>query len=183
MAGYIGTSWKAASQNIAQERATNQAYFVSDTWKVRPGLTIDAGFRYELMPPYSYKNDTASNWQVPYYAYTPADAVGHPHPGLVRVGSGDVYGGSIPVRFDPAIPVGRDGRLGDRRRYFLWVGGGGAVVLRQHPQLLRPPESLGQCHSEQHHLGRPLLTEERQSVRHRGAAGVCHASRTDAGDL
>jgi hypothetical protein len=112
MAGYIGTSWKAASENIAQERATNQAYFVTDTWKVRPGLTIDAGFRYELMPPYSYKNDTASNWQVPFYAYTPADAVGHPHPVLVRVGSGDVYGGNIPVRFDPAIPVVRDGRLG-----------------------------------------------------------------------
>jgi hypothetical protein len=65
------------------------------------------------MPPYSYKNDTASNWQVPYYAYTPAEAVGHPHPVLVRVGSGDVYGGGIPVRFDPAITVVRDGRLGD----------------------------------------------------------------------
>jgi hypothetical protein len=112
VAGYIGTSWKAAAQNIAQERATNQAYFVTDTWKVRPHLTIDAGLRYELMPPYSYKNDTASNWQVPYYAYTPAEAVGHPHPVLVRMGSGDVYGGNIPIRFDPAVNVVRDGRLG-----------------------------------------------------------------------
>ena len=75
--------------------------------------TPNAGFRYELMPPYGYKNDTASNWQVPYYAYTPADAVGHPHPVLVRVGSGDVYAGSIPIRFDPAVNVVRDGRLGD----------------------------------------------------------------------
>jgi hypothetical protein len=112
MAGYIGTSWKAAAQNVAQERATNQAYFITDTWKVRPHLTIDTGLRYELMPPYSYKNDTASNWQVPYYAYTPTDAVGHPHPVLVRVGSGDVYNGSIPIRFDPAVNVVRDGRLG-----------------------------------------------------------------------
>ena len=32
------------------------------------------------MPPYSYKNDTASDWQVTYDAYTPAEAVGHPHP-------------------------------------------------------------------------------------------------------
>jgi hypothetical protein len=112
MAGYIGTSWKAAAQNIAQERATNQAYFVTDTWKIRPNLTIDAGLRYDLMPPYSYKNDTASNWQVPYYAYTPADAVGHPHPVLVRLGSGDIYGGDIPIRFDPAVNVVRDGRLG-----------------------------------------------------------------------
>jgi hypothetical protein len=112
LAGYIGTSWKAAAQNIAQERATNQAYFVTDTWKILPHLTIDAGLRYELMPPYSYKNDTASNWQVPYYAYTPADAIGHPHPVLVRVGSGDIYGGDIPIRFDPAVNVVRDGRLG-----------------------------------------------------------------------
>ena len=110
--GYIGTSWKAAAQNVAQERVTNQAYYVADTWKARSNLTIDAGFRYELMPPYGYKNDTASNWQVPYYAYTPADAVGHPHPVLVRVGSGDVYAGNIPIRFDPAVNVVRDGRLG-----------------------------------------------------------------------
>ena len=110
--GYIATSWKAAAQNVAQERVTNQAYFIADTWKIRSNLTIDAGFRYELMPPYGYKNDTASNWQVPYYAYTPAAAVGHPHPVLVRVGSGDVYAGSIPIRFDPTISVVRDGRLG-----------------------------------------------------------------------
>jgi len=112
MSGYIGTTWKAAAQNVAQERATNQAYFVTDTWKLQPNLTIDVGVRYELMPPYSYKNDTASNWQVPYYAYTPAEAVGHPHPVLVRVGSGDVYAGNIPIRFDPAVQVVRDGRLG-----------------------------------------------------------------------
>ena len=31
---------------------------------------------------------------------------------LVRVGSGDVYGGDIPIRFDPAVNVVRDGRLG-----------------------------------------------------------------------
>jgi len=110
--GYIATSWKAAAQNVAQERVTWQAYYVTDTWKVRSNLTIDAGLRYELIPPYGYKNDTASNWQVPYYAYTPADAVGHPHPVLVRVGSGDVYAGSIPIRFDPTINVVRDGRLG-----------------------------------------------------------------------
>src|ERR1700720_3316669 len=35
------------------------------------------------------------------------------HPVLVRVGSGDFYQNKI-MRFDPAIQVARDGRLGDR---------------------------------------------------------------------
>jgi hypothetical protein len=92
-------------------RATSQAYYAADIWKVRPKLSIDLGIRYEFVPPWGFKNDTESNWSIPYIAYTPAAAATQPHPTLVRVGSGDPYNGTIGV-FNPNINVARDGRLG-----------------------------------------------------------------------
>ena len=109
--GYLGSDLKSVTENVAQMRATSQAYYATDTWKVKSNLTIDVGLRYEFTPPWSYVNNTESNFEIPYIAYTPAAAAGHPHPTLVRIGTGDVYQNSIAV-FNPAIQVARDGSLG-----------------------------------------------------------------------
>lgn len=113
MAGYIGSVGKAAGENNAEMRRTEQAYYVTDTWKILSNLTIDAGIRWEYLPPYGYRNDTESNWEINCIAYTPAQAVTCPEPTLVRVGTGDVYAG-VNVRFNPNVLVARDGSLGSR---------------------------------------------------------------------
>ncbi len=113
MLGYTRRDEDAAALAITQFRATSQAYYVADTWKVRPNLTVDLGIRYEYVPPWADKGDSLVNAWVP--ANLRAINVADPslHPALVRIGSGDVYANTV-LRFNPAINVVRDGRLGDR---------------------------------------------------------------------
>jgi len=109
MLGYVSTTQDAGALAISQFRATSQAYFFADTWKVRPNLTIDWGLRYEYSPPWTDKGGSLMNiWFPPNYG-----TGSNVHPCYVRTGSGDVYA-NIATRFDPAICVVRDGRLGDR---------------------------------------------------------------------
>jgi hypothetical protein len=109
MLGYVSTTQDAGALAISQFRATSQAYFFADTWKVRPNLTIDWGLRYEYSPPWSDKGQSEMNIWFPSGYNTGTNT----HPCYIRVGSGDVYA-NIVTRFDPAICVARDGRLGDR---------------------------------------------------------------------
>jgi outer membrane receptor protein involved in Fe transport len=46
---------------VAQLRATAQYYYVDDSWKVRPNLTLTMGLRYEFAPPYTAKHDELIN--------------------------------------------------------------------------------------------------------------------------
>jgi hypothetical protein len=109
MLGIVSRTQDAGSLAISQFRATSQAYFFADTWKFRPNLTIDWGLRYELTPPWTDKGGSLMNVWVPVgLGSTPSL-----HPCLVRIGSGDIYQNTA-TRFDPAICVVRDGRLGDR---------------------------------------------------------------------
>jgi hypothetical protein len=109
MLGYVTRTQDAGSLAISQFRATSQTYFVADTWKVRSNLTIDAGLRYEYSPPWSDKGGTLMDiWFPAGFGVQPKL-----HPCYVRVGSGDFYQNTL-TRFDPAICVARDGRLGGR---------------------------------------------------------------------
>jgi outer membrane receptor protein involved in Fe transport len=108
MLGYVQRTQDAGGLAVSQFRTTSQAYYIDDTWKVRPNLTLSLGLRYEYTPPWASKNDTNMNIWFP-QAY---DGPGL-HPCYVRIGSGEVYQNTI-VRFDPRICVARDGRLGDR---------------------------------------------------------------------
>jgi hypothetical protein len=112
MLGYSHQDENSAGLAVTQFRATSQAYFIDDSWKVRPNLTIDVGLRYELTPPWADRGDSLINADVRYIDTTPNAPLSH-HPTLVRIGSGAFYANS-PVIFDPSIAVARDGRLGDR---------------------------------------------------------------------
>jgi hypothetical protein len=112
MLGYSHQDENSAGLAVTQFRATSQAYYINDSWKVRPNLTIEAGLRYEFTPPWADRGDSLINASVPYIDTT-ANAPLNRHPTLVRIGSGAFYANSL-IIFDPSVPVARDGRLGDR---------------------------------------------------------------------
>lgn len=94
-------------------QAMSQYYYIDDTWKIHPRLTLNLGLRYEYTPPWFDKSGKLVNAFVPFVDNTPNVADRSRHPVLVRTGTGDFYEG-IPLRFNPLIQVARDGRLGER---------------------------------------------------------------------
>jgi hypothetical protein len=111
--GYMRTSESAVALARTNFRATSQAYYFTDTWRVRDDMTLDLGIRYEYVPPWLDKSGTLIN------AYLPFNDTGLPvadlsrHPVLVRIGEGDFYEDS-PIRFAPNIKTSRGGELGER---------------------------------------------------------------------
>ena len=69
--------------------------------------------RYENTPPWFDQTGRLVNIHVPFSDNTPNVQDLSRHPTFMRIGSGDFYEG-IPLRFNPAIKVARDGRLGER---------------------------------------------------------------------
>jgi Carboxypeptidase regulatory-like domain/TonB dependent receptor len=112
--GTLSAVLKSVTENVAQMRATSQAYYAMDTWKVRSNLTLTLGLRYEFVPPWNYRNNTESNWDITCIAYTVAEGSSPncPTPTLVRVGTGNFYQNTPYAVFNPAIPTARNGSLG-----------------------------------------------------------------------
>ena len=110
MLGIVSGTRSAGSLGEGWYRATSQSYFFQDTWRARSNLTFDVGLRYEYTPPWTDLKEQLMNIWVPPGFGTPAQ---QGKPCFVRIGSGDPYE-DVATRFDPAICVTRDGRLGDR---------------------------------------------------------------------
>ncbi|MBS1807824.1 MAG: carboxypeptidase regulatory-like domain-containing protein [Acidobacteria bacterium] len=111
--GYCKRCEVSVSLATIQFRAFSQYYYIDDSWKVRPNLTLNFGLRYENTPPWLDKTGRLVNVHVPFADQTPNVADLSRHPTFVRMGSGDFYEG-LTLRFNPAIKVARDGRLGER---------------------------------------------------------------------
>jgi Carboxypeptidase regulatory-like domain len=111
--GYTQQDESAVALAVTKFRALSQAYYFTDTWKVRSNMTFDLGLRYEYTPPWLDKNGTLMDAYIPFHDTTPNVQDLSRHPVMVRIGSGDVYEGTV-LRFAPNIQVARDGRLGDR---------------------------------------------------------------------
>ena len=110
MLGMISGTRSAGALGEGWYRATSQAYFFQDTWRMRSNVTLDLGLRYEYTPPWlDVKGEMMNIWVPPGFGTSSQQG----KPCFIRVGSGDPYEG-VATRFDPAICVARDGRMGDR---------------------------------------------------------------------
>jgi hypothetical protein len=110
--GELEQTYKSFTEANAQFRQTSQGYFITDSWKALSNLTLEFGLRYEFNPPYSDKNDTFTNVELPHFAYSPAEGLVTPHPTLCRgTDTGDFYQGTI-LRFNPAVQIADNGCLG-----------------------------------------------------------------------
>lgn len=111
--GYCKRCEVSVSLAQADFRARSQYYYFDDSWKVTPKLTVNLGLRYEYTPPWLDKTGRLVNIYAPFNDQTPNVADLSRHPVFVRMGTGDFYEG-LTLRFNPAIQVARDGRLGER---------------------------------------------------------------------
>jgi hypothetical protein len=111
--GYCKRCEVSVSLARAEFRAFSQYFYIDDSWKVTPRLTLNLGLRYEHTPPWFDKTGRLVNIFVPFADSTPNVQDLSRHPVFVRIGSGDFYEG-LGLRFNPAIQVTRDGRLGKR---------------------------------------------------------------------
>ncbi len=116
MAGYMlgAPSEVDAAYGLAfeQMRGTSQAYYIDDSWRVAPSVTVNIGLRYELTPPFWDRSGHETNTQVPFVAGFAGVSDPNLHPTDVRSGTGNFYEG-LPFVFN-GVKVARDGRLGDR---------------------------------------------------------------------
>jgi hypothetical protein len=96
---------------FAQFRATSMYFYLDDTWRIRPKLTLSLGLRYELSPPWYDRSQNMVSVDVRHIIQAANVQDQSLHPVLVRAGSGDFYEGKG-FRY-PGVAVARDGRLGD----------------------------------------------------------------------
>jgi Carboxypeptidase regulatory-like domain len=109
MLGMLNQTRSAGAFGTAKYRTMAQSYFFQDAWRFKSNLSLDLGLRYEYTPPWLDAQGELMNIWLPKGFGTDPNA----HPCFIRIGKGDVYEG-VSTRFDPAICVARDGRLGDR---------------------------------------------------------------------
>lgn len=114
MLGYISQSRDVGGLGQMQLRSTSMAYYVTDSWKVRPNLTIEAGLRYEYTPPWTDKGDNMMSLLTPVFTTTPNAQV--PHPYFARdcaaYGQDSFYPPESMVRFNLAIHTACVSNLG-----------------------------------------------------------------------
>lgn len=96
----------------ADFKANSLAFYVDDTFKVTPKLTVTMGLRWEMVQPWkdTLQNNVNFQFRGPLPATPNVDQ--SLHPVYVRPGSGDFYEG-VNFRYN-GVQVARDGRLGDR---------------------------------------------------------------------
>lgn len=97
---------------FAQFRATSAYFYVDDTYRLSPKITLNLGLRYELSPPWYDRSQNMVSVDVRHIIQAANIQDSSLHPVLVRTGSGDFYQDKG-FRY-PGVAVARDGRLGDR---------------------------------------------------------------------
>lgn len=114
LTGYCSTCVTALSLAQTQNRATSQNYYVDDTWRATTKLSINAGLRYEFVPPYYDKSQNSVNTIMPSGAIPSVAGVTDPtlQPTLYRAGAGDFYQGHETVRFASPIQTSRQSLYG-----------------------------------------------------------------------
>jgi TonB dependent receptor len=103
LTGYCSTCADAVTLAFTQFRATSQACYVDDTWRVTPKFTLTAGLRYEYTPPWYDQSQKIVNTITPQLLNGINITTQALQPTLVRPGSGNFYEGHENVRY--ASPI------------------------------------------------------------------------------
>ncbi len=111
--GDLYQSEAAVSIASAKYLRTGWAFYIDDTWKISPKVTLALGLRYEITPPFYDTSRNAFSVYMPFEDRTANVADKSRYPVFERTGpcSGDVYSG-ISIRW-PQITTVCDGKLGD----------------------------------------------------------------------
>ncbi len=64
--GYPIQSQGSVSLAEVKFRAVSQAYYIDDTWKIHPKVSINYGLRYEYTPPFLDLTGNLVNMEVPF---------------------------------------------------------------------------------------------------------------------
>lgn len=105
--GNFRTYTEASTDPVGFFRFTAYQAFVSDTWRVKPNLSIEAGVRYELQQPTYTSGNNIVNFDPS--RYDPAQAVTLRANGTIVAGSGFRFNGL--VRAGDGIPSDQTGRI------------------------------------------------------------------------
>jgi hypothetical protein len=115
LTGYCFTCADATSLAVTNFRATSQAYYVDDTWRATPKVTISAGLRYEFIPPWLDKSQNIVNTITPTIPNVAGVTDPSLQPMLYRPGTGDFYTGHENVRYASPIQTVRQSLYGGRQ--------------------------------------------------------------------
>jgi hypothetical protein len=107
--GNFQTFSEAQYDPIGMFRFWQDDVFVTDQWKVTKRFSIEAGLRFQYMPPTYTTANNVTNFVIA--AYDPAKAVSVNSKGVLTVGNGFVYNGL--VRAGNGIPSDQAGRVPD----------------------------------------------------------------------
>jgi hypothetical protein len=110
--GQVRRPEAAVSIATAAFRNTSFAFYLDDTWKITPKLTLALGLRYENTPPWEDQTGKLFTAAIPFMDSTAKVADRSRYPIFLRQGKGDPYEG-VAIRW-PQIDTARDGRLGER---------------------------------------------------------------------
>jgi len=123
--GYTNRAEISLANAFHQFRGTGQYYYIDDTFRVTPTLTINMGLRYENTPPWWDRSGKLTNAHVPnLFHHIPTVQDMNLHPTIVRTthvhpqdDSGTDFYSGIPIEFAHPIQVARDDRITDRLIY------------------------------------------------------------------
>ena len=89
-------SYTEPTIEVASEtRFSRYEFYVQDSWKVRPNLTIDAGVRYSLQPSFKDKNDVLTNFVPALYVRSQAPQFSSAASTALVIGSGNFSNGIV----------------------------------------------------------------------------------------
>jgi hypothetical protein len=111
--GYMSNSESQIGAPIANYRQNYAALYLQDGWKITSKLTINAGLRWEVEPPYLDKHDAIVNID---YVWDNSH-----EPIFVRAGTGSLLEGNPQFPVGPPFQLVRDGRFGRRASKTNWV--------------------------------------------------------------
>lgn len=111
--GQIKRAETAVAIGSARFRATSFAFYIDDSWKISPRLTLSLGLRYENTPPWEDQTGRLFTVYIPAMDTVPQIADLSRHPVFLRQGVGNDPYSTIAIRW-PNIAVAQDGRLGNR---------------------------------------------------------------------